>query len=217
MTSLEQARKSIIDASMPLWLLLDEIGMQGQITGSRRKLLYMQLRDALRTIKAVLALIDARERERDISADSVEVLVRRVVEQAIVGRYLALTGREAVLRYLKTSEAEFNRIFKESVDEGHGDVPQLPNYRQMSEGDPDLYEAYQRLSFTTHPRSAQSFDLQERESQIKGEDIDALFCRRVEHAVQHLSLSLSHLLTAYEQIDALGPYELDPNSDSDGS
>jgi hypothetical protein len=201
----ERATKAI----EPLDRKLDEVGTLGQIIGSRRKLAWAFLSDAYSTAGGILILLKARADESPVSADSIEVLVRRVVEQAIVARHVAMAEtREVVVRYFKTGQTEFNRSFDETRNDIPDDVKNLPKYAQMCADDPAVKAAYSQLSFTAHPRGAQPYSMREQIGiEELGEKPNELFIRRASKAIDHLALALERLVAAYESIDARGPHE----------
>lgn len=190
---------------VPLHNALETALQRPVIQGRRREFLYYQLFDALRTGKAIELLIWGEAQGMAISADSVEVLVRRVVEQAIVAAYVAKSSESASMvdRYLKTTGAEWKRSFDQDVPEAAIPGKCLPTYGQMArEVGGWLLTDYKHLSYVSHPRGAVPYRLIERQAGISSHDF---FILRVGGALGKLKSAVQHLVAAYEEVDAADP------------
>lgn len=175
------------------------------IEGRRREFLYYQLLDGLRTGKGIEWLIWGKRQGLPISADSIEVLVRRVVEQAIVAAYVAKSTESGSIvdRYLKTTAAEWKRSFGRDIPESEIPGKCLPPYDQMARDVGEwLLTDFRHLSYVSHPRGAVPYRLIERQAGISSHDF---FVLRVSSALGKLKSAVQDLVTAYGQVDAADP------------
>jgi hypothetical protein len=139
------------------------------------------------------------------TAVAVEVLARRVIEQAILCSYIAATeGSEVIDRFLKTSASEFQRSWQEEHTEEHLTedaslpVKQLPNYQQMAASRPQLYELYQRFSYLSHPRGAYPYSAAERDNRRRGTSFQEYYRLRCEVALASLAESINVIREIFE-------------------
>lgn len=159
--------------------------------------LYCQVVDAYCAGQAIRTLILARRRGVRILPSSIEVIVRRIVEQAIVASW-ANANPGAVNRYLNTVEKEWKRSFKTSPAKTAEKVPNaqpLPSYTDMARAvDPELGELYSKLAFLSHPRGAPPYS--QIESQLKGISADAFFELRVMPLIEDLDHAVERLISS---------------------
>lgn len=166
-----------------------------------QKFIRFQMIDAYRTCAAVMSLVDARKAGADIDAYSVEVLTRRVVEQAIVVTF-AVTDPVGVERFARTNEHEYEKSFghapRERVD---SEAKQLPKYSQMAEkADPELGKIYSKLSHLSHPRASMPYSAIEEhfaQGTISGSQF---FEIRVMPLVDDLDVAVEHVLAAWVSV-----------------
>jgi hypothetical protein len=113
------------------------VRMEGtRIIHALPRFLYFQLADAFTTAECLLLLTDAGLKGSPVGMGSIEVLVRRLIEQAIVVRFVHASSDSAIVEgYLKTSAHEWERSWGSSPNADGGALPvsQLPPYRQMAE------------------------------------------------------------------------------------
>ena len=175
------------------------------IEGRRREFLYYQLFDALRAGKAIELLVWGEAQGVDISPESIDVLVRRVVEQAILAAYIAQSKDSASIidEYLKTTGTEWKQSFGEDVPEAAIPGKCLPKYRIMAEAVGGwLLDDFKHLSYGAHPRGAVPYRLIERQAGISPHDF---FVLRVSGSLGRLKSAFQELVTAYEQVDSADP------------
>lgn len=168
----------------------------------RDKFIYYQLADAWTTAESIVILSDAGLQGEPISMAGIEVLTRRLVEQAIVVRYVLAAPDDAVVdSYLKTNAHQWEFSWAVSVDEAVKELPdpQLPPYSNMANDvEPELAEVYKKLSYLSHPRAAFPYALRVRESPLD--------------PLQHFQLDLASMCTFMDIAvrHILFPYRGDP-------
>lgn len=133
------------------------------------KFLLFLLYDSYRTAVGAQVLIERGLEDPRIAADSVEVLARKILEAAILCRYARKHASDAVVdRFLKTYATEWEKSWQvppTSRDVSALPAKNLPSYRQMAEDvRGDIYDAYRKLSYLSHPRGALPYSLVEHES-----------------------------------------------------
>jgi hypothetical protein len=136
---------------------LEQVEARGAVSGRRPKFFYFQLLDAFRLGMMTRDLADVGARSEVFTPEAIEVLVRRLVEQAILTCYMEThTGPEVIDRFLKTSAGRFVKSWGEEHETDDKDlaVKEPPDYREMAKAaDQTLYASYQRLSYLAHPRA----------------------------------------------------------------
>lgn len=143
-----------------------------------QRLAWSLLRDACRLAAAVPHLIDAAKGDAEISAESIEVIVRKVLEHAILLEYLHENEQdeEVVARFLSNCQAAYDRSNKK-FRAGGNKPPDWPNYEQMAASQPAFYDLYRRLSYLAHPKTCLPYALVERQ---RGLSAAAFFQLRAE-------------------------------------
>lgn len=195
----------IAEILRPLQDALQKAHRQPVIKGRRREFLHDHVFDALRTGKAIQILIESERMGIGVSADSVEALVRRVVEQAIVSAYVSIApdAEEIVDRYLRTTAAEWKRSFGREVPESAIDAKGLPSYGRMAEEIGGwLQDDYKKLSYVSHPRGTVPYRFIERHAGVEPHDF---FVLRVSASLGRLDTAIAHLVEAFESVDAADP------------
>ena len=149
-----------------------------------------------------MALVDARKAGVEVDAYSVEVLTRRVVEQAIVVGF-AVTGPVGVERFARTNEHEYEKSFGHAATEKvDSSAKQLPKYSQMAErADPELGKVYSKLSHLSHPRASMPYSaIEQHFSQAGTVTEDQFFEMRAMPLVDDLDLAVDHILAAWDSV-----------------
>jgi len=163
-------------------------------SGRIRKFLLFQLWDAWRTCVAISYIVKDAQFNKNIPADAVEVLARKVLEHAIVSSYVKKHGSSALVdRFLKTSAKAFEKSWKieHHTEDKNLKVKELPDYRGMANDvGGELYEIYSRLSYISHPRTAHPYSLVEYESKL---DPSEFFRKRINNVIP-LIINLLNIL-----------------------
>jgi len=188
--------------------ILKQVWSKGTVSGRRPKFFYFQLLDAFRLGTMTRNLAVSGLNDEVYTAEAIEVLVRRLVEQAIVVSYVGKQeGTEIIDSFLKTSARQFIKSWKEEHETNDKDlsVIELPDYRQMAEAtNKNLYDLYQRLSYLAHPRGALSYSLVENENQQeRGIDRKEFYKRRCENALIELASCINLICDVFEKEDLL--------------
>lgn len=180
--------------------VIDE-ALSGVVEGELQKLLLYLLCDAYRTavtmqVLALQGLVDQR-----IPADSVEVLARQILERTIFSSYARKQDPgEIVDRWRKTRALEWKEKWGQSVDPEAEklSVKRLPSCRQMAEevSSDQLYEAYKRLSYVSHPRLVSSYTEVELMSSVSRQQF---FCERVQEALRVTTPMLTLLTVNFSE------------------
>lgn len=197
-----QPPEKIGEILAPLKETMDGIVSRPEIKGPRREFLYYQLFDALRTGKAIELLLWGHRQSYPVSADSIEVLVRRIVEQAIVASYVAKAddAKDIVDRYLKTTGQEWKRSFGDETEQYRMSGKGLPKYRDMAEEVGGLLlKDFNELSYVAHPRGSIPYRLVERSWPGDPEDF---FVLRIGPALDRLGTAVTYLVEAFKESDA---------------
>lgn len=185
--------------------VITAIEARGAVSGRRAKFFYFQFMDAFRLSCMARVLAEHGMRASVFTAEAIEVLLRRIVEQAILSSYLhTQSGDEPIDRFLKTSASQFLHSWREEhqVKDRELSVSQLPDYKAMSNTSPDLYGLYQKLSYLSHPRSAMPYSLVERENKNeRGIDAREFYRRRCESALTELAKCMNLIITIFEKED----------------
>lgn len=170
--------------------------MEGsKLSDRRERFIYYQLADAVTSADCLIMLTDAGLRGEPVGMGAIEVVTRRLVEQAIVVRYVHAAPDDAVVdSYLKTSahEWEFSWGIVPTDDEVR-DLPvsRLPRYGPMADlVSPELRSVYKKLSYLSHPRGAFPYVLRVAQSpldHLKHFELDlAAMCAFMDIAVRHI-------------------------------
>ncbi|MBW2147707.1 MAG: hypothetical protein JRI22_11860 [Deltaproteobacteria bacterium] len=181
---------------------ISEVKAHGSVSGRQTKFLWFQLLDAYRLSAMTRALADCGMQADIFTAEAIEVLVRKVVEHAIIAGYVAQEPVEVVDRFLKTSAEMFEKSWKEEhyTEDKNLNVSCLPDYRQMAKKfDAALYDTYRRLSHLAHPRVALPHALVEHEY-LQRERIDRreFYRRRAEQALIWMAQALNSVVKFFD-------------------
>lgn len=145
-----------------------------------QKLLRALLKDAHRTGVAILVLLREGLTDRRIAADSVELLVRHIMERAVLSSFVRKHAQaDAVARYYKTCALEYKEVWGRSLDKKSENLPvkRLPSTCQMAEDvGGDLRQAYREFSYTIHPRGVPPYSGSEH---LSGLSPQQYFCGRL--------------------------------------
>jgi hypothetical protein len=164
------------------------------------RFVHSHLIDAYRTGQAMIALIEARRAGKDVDAVSVEVLARKLTEQASVVEY-AVTEPEGVERWARTHEHEWKR------STGHpprtrvkSEAPVLPSVTDMAgKIDEQLVRDWKFLSHLSHPRGSWPYSGIEREGKRNWPEVD-LFENRTDAVIEHVERAVQHVLDGWRKI-----------------
>lgn len=150
--------------------LVEQVGsMEGsQFRDQRQRFLYFQVVDAYESGEALLLITDAGLRGEPIGMGAVEVIVRRLIEQAIIARVVHAASDDSIITsYLMTNAHEWERSWGTKLPFADPTVTKLDNYKDMAESiDPELYQVYRQLSYLSHPRSAFPYSARSRDTSI---------------------------------------------------
>lgn len=182
--------KSVIDQALL-------VGVEGEL----QELLFYLLCDAYRTGVSMEALVRQGLTDERIAADSVEVLARQILERVIFSSYARTQDpAEIVDRWSKTRALEWKEKWGESVDREAEKLPvkRLPTYRQMAEhvGSDNLWDAYRRLSYVSHPRLVSSYTEVELATDLSRKQF---FRERVQEALRVTSPMLTILTMNFSE------------------
>lgn len=160
----------------------------------RERFIYFQLVDAYLSAECLLLIADAGLEGRPVGMGAIESITRRLVEQAIVVRYVhAASADSGVDSFLKTSAHEWERSWGHAQDPGVARLPakRLPPYRQMAETvEPELATVYAKLSYLSHPRGAYPYALRLADAPLDSLEYFKLnlagICTWIDIAVRHI-------------------------------
>ena len=145
-----------------------------------QNLLRALLKDAHRTGVAIQVLLREGLTDRRIATDSVELLVRHIVERAVLSSFVRKHAHaDVVARYYKTCALEFKKVWGRSLDKKSENLPvkRLPSTCQMAEDvGGDLRQAYRDFSYTIHPRVVPPYSGSEH---LSGLSPQQYFCGRL--------------------------------------
>lgn len=172
-------------------LLQSSEGMRADWQDLLRALLY----DAYRTGVAIQVLLREGLLDRRISAESVELLARHILERVILSSFIRKhASADVVARYYKTCALEQKEVLGRSFDKESENLPvkRLPKTSQMAEDvGGDLREAYRLLSYTIHPRVVPPYSGAEHVSGLSPQEY---FCGRLTNLLQ-VTVRLLTILT----------------------
>lgn len=122
------------------------------------------LYDACRLAAAVPPLLEAAVSDPEISAESIEVIARKVLEHVIFLEYLHNNRHDETLaeRFVATCRAEAKRAYERLGARERAEWPR--SYEQMAQSQPELYQLYRRFSYLAHPKTCFPYSLLERDS-----------------------------------------------------
>ena len=169
----------------------------GDTQGTVPQFLLHLLYDSYRTAHAAKVLIDFGYVDPRVPADAVELLARKMVEAAILCRYVRKHASDEIVdRFLRTYNTEWEKAWQ--LPPASGFLPtrpakNLPPYRTMAEDvRGDIYDLYRKLSYFGHPRGALPYCVEEARSGLSRRE----FFRRRIRAILPVLVDLLVILTS---------------------